>query len=44
MPTRTTGGDYIEVATHYPEDAEYLIDRETTVTQYGAAPTPGSEA
>jgi hypothetical protein len=44
MPTRTTGGDNTEVATYYPEDEEYLIDRETTVTQYGPAPTPGSEA
>jgi heme-degrading monooxygenase HmoA len=37
-------GDNIEIAKYYPEDDEYLIDRETTVTHYEVAPTPGSEA
>jgi hypothetical protein len=30
-------GQNIEVAVFYPEDDDYLIDRETTVTHYDAA-------
>lgn len=31
---RGFAGDDIEVAVYYPEDDEYLIDREMTVTHY----------
>jgi heme-degrading monooxygenase HmoA len=33
-------GQDIDVAVFYPEDDEYLIDRETTVTHYNVASTP----
>ena len=32
-------GQHIEVAVFYPEDDDYLIDRETTVTHYDVAQT-----
>ena len=38
---RAFAGDDVEVARFYPEDDEYLVDRETTVRHYtvkGAAP------
>lgn len=31
-------GDHIEVAKYYPEDDEYLIDREATVAHFDVAP------
>jgi heme-degrading monooxygenase HmoA len=31
-------GDSIEIAKYYPEDDEYLIDRETTVAHFHVAP------
>jgi heme-degrading monooxygenase HmoA len=34
---RGFAGDDIEIATFYPEDDEYLVDRETTVTHYQVA-------
>jgi hypothetical protein len=34
---RGFAGDDIEIAKFYPEDDEYLVDRETTVTHYQVA-------
>jgi heme-degrading monooxygenase HmoA len=33
-------GKDIEIAKYYPEDDEYLIDRETTVVHFNVAPVP----
>lgn len=35
---RAFAGDDIEIAKYYPEDDEYLIDRETTVAHFHVAP------
>jgi heme-degrading monooxygenase HmoA len=33
-------GDEIDVAKYYPEDDEYLVDREATVAHFEVAPAP----
>ena len=40
---RAFAGDDVEVARFYPEDDEYLVDRETTVSHFEVAegPPPG---
>ncbi|HEU0212916.1 MAG TPA: hypothetical protein VFR13_02440 [Jiangellaceae bacterium] len=35
---RAFAGDDIEIAKYYPEDDEYLLDRETTVAHFHVAP------
>jgi heme-degrading monooxygenase HmoA len=37
-------GEQIDVARYYPEDEEYLIDREATVAHFDVAPPTASDA
>ena len=37
---RAFAGDDVEVARFYPEDDEYLVDRETTVSHFTVADPP----
>ena len=39
---RAFAGDDVEVARFYPEDDEYLVDRETTVSHFEVAEGPPS--
>jgi heme-degrading monooxygenase HmoA len=39
---RAFAGEDIEVAKYYPEDDEFLLDRETTVAHFEVNETPGS--